>query len=113
MWVPPESTVPSPMHAPIHKSIACFGAINLGASLHVRTKCNVFGAETVQRFHERSGPIERVRVLTPRLATRSPYFDTLAEVLPAANACLDRSLTPDALVPPGDPETLRSRTRRS
>jgi transposase len=50
MWVPPEIKDPILQHAPTRKSIACFGAVNLGNGKFVRRLCKVFNAETFQCF---------------------------------------------------------------
>jgi transposase len=50
MWVPPEIKDPILQHAPTRKSIACFGAVNLGSGKFVRRMCDVFNAETFQCF---------------------------------------------------------------
>jgi len=48
--VAPEIKDPLLQHAPTRKSVACFGAVNLGTGVFVRTFCPVFNAETFQRF---------------------------------------------------------------
>jgi transposase len=53
MWVPPEIKDPILLHAPTRKSIACFGAVNLGTGQLVRMMCKVFNAETFQHFLQR------------------------------------------------------------
>jgi len=50
MWVAPEIKDPVLQHAPTRKSVACFGAVNLGNGVFVRTFCPVFNAETFQCF---------------------------------------------------------------
>jgi transposase len=50
MWVPPEIKDPILRHAPTRKSIACFGAVNLGTGKFVRRMCTVFNAETFRCF---------------------------------------------------------------
>ena len=52
MWVPPEIKDPILQHAPTRKSIACFGAVNLGTGQFVRKMCKVFNAETFWHFLE-------------------------------------------------------------
>jgi hypothetical protein len=52
MWVPPEIKDPILQHAPTRKSIACFGAVNLGTGQFVRKMCKVFHAETYWHFLE-------------------------------------------------------------
>jgi len=50
MWVPPEIKDPILQHAPTRKSIACFGAVNLGTGRFVRRMCELFNAETFGWF---------------------------------------------------------------
>ena len=50
MWVAPEIKDPVLQHAPTRKSVACFGAVNLGNGVLVRTFCKIFNAETFQHF---------------------------------------------------------------
>jgi transposase len=50
MWVPPEIKDPILRHAPTRKSIACFGAVNLGTGRFIRRLCEVFNAETFRGF---------------------------------------------------------------
>ena len=53
MWVAPEIKDPVLPHAPTRKSVACFGAVNLGNGVLVRTFCTIFNAETFQHFLRR------------------------------------------------------------
>ena len=46
MWVAPEIKDPVLQHAPTRKSVACFGAVNLGNGVLVRTFCKIFNAES-------------------------------------------------------------------
>lgn len=50
MWVAPEIKDPVLQHAPTRKSVACFGAVNLGNGVFVHTFCKIFNAETFQQF---------------------------------------------------------------
>lgn len=50
MWVPPETRDPILLHAPTRKSVACFGAVNLGTGQFVQAICSVFNAETFAAF---------------------------------------------------------------
>jgi transposase len=50
MWVAPEIKDPVLQHAPTRKSVACFGAVNLGSGVFVRTFSPVFNAETFRSF---------------------------------------------------------------
>ncbi|MDA1073640.1 MAG: IS630 family transposase [Proteobacteria bacterium] len=53
MWVAPEIKDPILQHASTRKSVACFGAVNLGNGQFVRMMCPVFNAATFQRFLKR------------------------------------------------------------
>jgi transposase len=53
MWVAPEIKDPVLQHAPTRKSVACFGAVNLGNGVFVHTFCSVFNAETFLQFLRR------------------------------------------------------------
>ena len=53
MWVAPEIKDPVLQHASTRKSVACFGAVNLGTGVFVRTFCAIFNAETFQDFLKR------------------------------------------------------------
>ena len=53
MWVPPEIKDPVLMHAPTRKSVACFGAVNLGTGKFVRAKYEKFDAVTFEGFLKR------------------------------------------------------------
>jgi transposase len=48
--VAPEIKDPLLQHAPTRKSVACFGAVNLGTGVFVRTFSPVFNAETFRSF---------------------------------------------------------------
>jgi transposase len=50
MWVPPELRDPVLLHAPTRKSVACFGAVNVGTGRFVRSYGTVFNAATFQAF---------------------------------------------------------------
>lgn len=50
MWVPPEIRDPVVLHAPTRKSVACFGAVNVGTGRFVRSYCEVFNGETFAAF---------------------------------------------------------------
>ena len=50
MWVAPEIKDPVLRHAPTRKSIACFGAVQLGSGQFVWTTATKFNAETFERF---------------------------------------------------------------
>jgi hypothetical protein len=50
MWVPPEVKDPVLMHAPIRKSVACFGALSLNTGKVVRAMCEKFDAVTFENF---------------------------------------------------------------
>ncbi|MGH8252279.1 MAG: IS630 family transposase [Steroidobacteraceae bacterium] len=68
MWVAPELKDPVLQHAPTRKSVACFGAVNLGNGVFVRTVCSVFNAETFQHFlrqllRHRAAPKRMILVL--------------------------------------------------
>lgn len=53
MWVAPEIKDPILQHAPTRKSVACFGAVNLGSGKFVRMMCKIFNAATFLRFLKR------------------------------------------------------------
>ena len=46
----PKIKDPVLQHAPTRKSVACFGAVDLGNGVLVRTFCKIFNAETFQHF---------------------------------------------------------------
>ena len=50
MWVPPEMKDPVLLHAPTRKSIACFGAVNMGTGKLVTAFEPKFNADSFERF---------------------------------------------------------------
>jgi len=50
MWVPPEDKNPILLHAPTRKSVACFGAANIGTGKLVTAFEPIFNGESFQRF---------------------------------------------------------------
>lgn len=50
MWVPPEDKDPILLHAPTRKSVACFGAANIGTGKLVTAFEPIFNGESFQRF---------------------------------------------------------------
>lgn len=50
MWVPPEDKDPILLHAPTRKSVACFGAANIGNGKLVTAFEPIFNGESFQRF---------------------------------------------------------------
>jgi transposase len=53
MWIPPETRDPVLMHAPTRKSVACFGAVNLGTGRLATWFSPVFNGETFEAFVRR------------------------------------------------------------
>lgn len=53
MWVPPEDKDPVVLHAPTRKSVACFGAVSIGAGTLVTQFEPKFNAESFHRFLKR------------------------------------------------------------
>ena len=53
MWVAPEIKDPVLQHASTRKSVACFGAANLGNGILVQQFCQIFNAETFLQFLRR------------------------------------------------------------
>ena len=90
MWVAPEIKDPVLQHAPTRKSVVCFGAVNLGNGVLVRTVCKIFNVLSLlflPPYSPQLAPIERVWKLARRLATHNRYFQTLDQVLDAVNQC--------------------------
>jgi hypothetical protein len=50
MWIPPEVRNPVVMHASTRKSVACFGAVDLGTGRFVSRCSPIFNAETFHAF---------------------------------------------------------------
>ena len=50
MWVPPENKDPVVVHAPTRKSVACFGAVNVGTGKLCSALESKFNAITFGRF---------------------------------------------------------------
>lgn len=50
MWVPPENKDPLPPRDPTHRSVTCFGAVNLRTVQFVRHIRSVFNPQTFWRF---------------------------------------------------------------
>ncbi|MBI4383411.1 MAG: IS630 family transposase [Nitrospinae bacterium] len=50
MWVPPEIKDPVLWHAPVRKSVACFGAVSLKTGKFIRAVSDHFNARTFEYF---------------------------------------------------------------